>query len=79
MDQATFDSVVSALLRRTPFQPFTLVMGTGDRLEVDHPRAIFIFRNQRTVFVGPGGAFEIFNAVDVNRVIDDIVQQTAQP
>ena len=40
MERHTFDGTMRAFRNRKPFQPFTVAMVDGDRLEIDHPEAI---------------------------------------
>ena len=41
------------LLNKRPFQPFRLVMSSGERYEVRHPEMAFLTRT--TLFIGTGG------------------------
>jgi hypothetical protein len=40
MNAKRFTRELTALIRTKPFQPFTIVLKTGERIEVDDPRAI---------------------------------------
>ncbi len=37
MDRETFNGTFTAFRGRVPFRPFTVVMVSGERYEVDHP------------------------------------------
>ena len=45
-----FDRTLRAFQRRTPFQPFTVELVSGTRIQVDHPEAL-VFRDGVAVFV----------------------------
>ena len=76
MDRNTFDSTLDAFKHRRPFQPFTVAMVDGDRLEVDHPEAL-VFRDGVAVFVGPGGVPVIFDHEGVSQVIGDLAGRSS--
>jgi hypothetical protein len=38
MERNTFDATLKAFKYRKPFQPFTVALVDGHRVEVDHPR-----------------------------------------
>jgi hypothetical protein len=40
MTAEQFEQTVRAFLRREPFQPFTIVLAGGDRVEVDQPEFV---------------------------------------
>ena len=74
MNPDTLDASIDTLRRKQPFHPFTLVMNDGAKLEVDHPKALTYYKGTG-VFIGPGGAPEIFSSESVNRVIGDLAGQ----
>jgi hypothetical protein len=74
MERHTFDNTMRAFRNRKPFQPFTVAMVNGDRLEIDHPEA-FVARDGVAIFVAPGGAPVIFDFEGVSQVIGDLSGQ----
>ena len=54
MERDTFDITLLLYKERKPFRPFTLVMVSGDRLEVDHGGALGV-REGVALYVAPGG------------------------
>jgi hypothetical protein len=74
MDRDTFNTAIRAFKNRTPFQPFTLSMVNGERLEVDHPDAVHVHEGLG-VFFGPGGVLTILDHEGVARVIGDLASQ----
>ena len=75
MDRETFDLTIRTFKHRTPFQPFTIAMQNGDRLEIDHPDALAI-RDGAALFVGPGKVPSIFDHEGVTRIIGDLAGQS---
>jgi len=73
-----FDATLTAFQQRSPFHPFTVVMGSGTRFEIDHPGAL-VFRDGVAVFVGPGGAPVIFDHEGVEHFLADLAGQSASP
>ncbi len=76
MERDTFDNTMRALKHRRPFNPFTVVMVNGDRLEVDYPDALAI-REGVALFVGPGRVPVIFDHEGVSQVIGDLAGQSS--
>jgi len=70
-----FDSTLRAFQRRTPFQPFTVELVSGTRVQVDHPEAL-VFRDGVAVFVARGGVPAIFDHEGVSQMIAEPVQQS---
>ena len=68
MTAENFDRVLQGLTQRTPFQVFTIELHGGQRVEIDHPRAIVI-RDGVAVFLGPGGVPVWFDHDSVNQII----------
>ncbi|MBW3600529.1 MAG: hypothetical protein KY475_25100 [Planctomycetes bacterium] len=66
-----FEQIFEALHERRPFQPFTVELVGGDRVEVDHPRAMVV-RDGVAVYLRPGGVPEWFDHESVAQVIEDI-------
>jgi len=71
VDRETFDSTLQFYRNRTPFQPFTLVMVSGDRLEVDHGMALGV-REGVALYVAPGGVPVAFDHEGVSHIIGDL-------
>jgi hypothetical protein len=63
-----FDETIVALIKREPFQLFTVQLNTGERIEVDHSRALIV-RDGAAVFLGPGGVPHLFDHESVNQII----------
>ena len=59
MQVDNFDNSLTAFISRTPFRSFTVALVSGDRFEVDHPRALVV-RDGVAVYVGPGGVPVLF-------------------
>ena len=71
-----FDQTLTAFQQRSPFRPFTVVLGSGTRFEIDHPGAL-VFRDGVGVFVGPGGVPVIFDHEGVERFVADLAGQAS--
>lgn len=70
-----FDRTLRAFQRRAPFQPFTVELVSGTRIQVDHPEAL-VFRDGVAVFVARGGVPTIFDHEGVSQMIAEPVQQS---
>jgi hypothetical protein len=68
MTSENFDNVLNALHDVRPFRVFTVELNTGERFEVDHPRAMVI-RDGVAVFLAPGGVPVWFDHLSVNQII----------
>lgn len=77
VDRELFDQTLSAFYERRPFRPFTVAMNNGDRLEVDHPRAL-AFRLGFATYISPGGVPVIFDSDAVSQVIGDLAARPAE-
>jgi hypothetical protein len=75
MDRETFDNTLRMLTQRRPFQPFTVAMVNGDRLEVDFPNAI-AFRNGTALYIAPGGISVWLDYGGVSQVIGEVAGQS---
>jgi hypothetical protein len=71
MDRDLFTSTITTFKNRHPFQPFTVAMVNGDRLEVDHPDALAV-RDGMALFAAPGNAPVIFDHEGGSQVIGDL-------
>ena len=65
-----FERGLRALVRRTPFKPFTVELVSGDRFEVDFPDALLV-RDGVAVFIGPGGVPVLFDHEGVSQLIGE--------
>jgi hypothetical protein len=63
-----FQETITALLKQKPFQLFTVELNTGERIEIDHSRALIV-RDGAAVFLGPGGVPHLFDHESVNQII----------
>lgn len=77
MDRETFSQTILAFKHRSPFQPFTVAMVNGDRLEIDHPDALAV-RNGMAFFAAPGNVPVIFDHEGVSQVIGDLSGRGAE-
>jgi hypothetical protein len=76
MTAENFDRALRALQRRSPFQPFTVEMVSGDRFQVDHPEAL-VFRGGVAVFVSKAGVPVIFDHEGVSQFLAEAMEQSA--
>jgi hypothetical protein len=71
-----FQVVLDALVRRTPFRPFTVELVGGQRFEIDHDRAV-IWRNGIAIFISPGGTPIWFDHDSVVTFLEDTAGTSA--
>jgi hypothetical protein len=71
MTSEHFEQIFEALHERRPFQPFTVELVGGDRMEIDHPRAMVV-RDGVAVYLRPGGIPVWFDHESIAQVIQDI-------
>ena len=64
-----FQETLEALMSRQPFKRFTIELNTGQRYEIDHPRAT-AFQDGAGVFLAPGGVPVFFDHESVTQVIN---------
>lgn len=76
MTENHFDQALAAFQQRSPFRPFTVVLGSGTRFEIDHPGAL-IFREGVAVFLGPGGVPILFDHEGVEQFVADLAGQSS--
>jgi hypothetical protein len=74
MTADNFNQTLAAFQQRAPFRPFTVVLTSGTRFEIDHPGAL-VFRDGVAVFVGPGGVPVIFDHEGVEHFVGDLAGQ----
>jgi hypothetical protein len=72
MTRENFEQTLEYFTERRPFQPFTLELNGGERLEIDHVKGI-AWGEGKGVFVGPGGLLRIFDNEGVLQIIDSPV------
>ena len=63
-----FQETLDVLLDVRPFKPFTVELNTGQRIEIDHPRAVSS-RSGYAIFTSPGGVPIFFDHDGVNQII----------
>jgi hypothetical protein len=68
MEAQSFARSLRALVRRTPFIPFTVEFVSGERIEVDHPEAL-AFRDGVALYVSPDHTPILFDNQGVSRLI----------
>lgn len=71
MDRGTFEATVMSYKRRRPYQPFTLELVNGGRVEIDHPDAIAL-REGMAFYIAPGRIPHFFDHEGVCRIIGDL-------
>jgi hypothetical protein len=74
MDSDTFTATIRAFKGQSPFQPFTVAMVNGDRLEIDYADAIAI-RGGMALFAAPGNIPVVFDHEGVSQVVDDLADR----
>ena len=70
MTSENFETIIDALLTRSPFRPFTVELVGGSRFEIDGPRAV-VARDGVAVFVAPGGVPIWFDHESVTQIIGE--------
>ncbi len=75
MTEDHFEQSLAALQQRASFRPFTVVLGSGARFEIDHPGAL-IFRDGVAVFLRPGGVPILFDHEGVEHFVADLAGQS---
>lgn len=74
MTADNFEQTLRAFQERSPFRPFTVVLLSGKRFEVDHSRAL-VHRNGVAIFVGPGGVPVVFDHEGVEHFVGDLAER----
>ena len=72
MTADNFDQVMTGYYNRRPFQPFTVALVNGDRLEVDHPEALMV-RESLAIFFAPSRIPQLFDHEGVAQFIGDLM------
>lgn len=73
MTPDNFDAIVTRLLTRTPFRPFTVELVSGSRFEIDGPGAAAV-RDGAGVFIAPGNIPVWFDHESVSHIIEETAQ-----
>lgn len=76
MTADNFQQLLEALIKRHPFQPFTVEMVGGRRFEVDHSRAL-VSRDGVAVYLAPGGIPIWFDHESVTAIVGDTASASA--
>lgn len=74
MDRGNFERSLRAFQRRVPFQPFTVALVNGDKIQVDHPEALVV-RGGVAVFIDAGGTPTLFDHQSVSQFIGESLGQ----
>jgi hypothetical protein len=74
MEAASFDQILQSFKQRRPFRPFTVVLVSGDRYEIDHPEALAT-REGVAIYLAPGSIPIFFDHEGVSQVIGDLMEQ----
>jgi hypothetical protein len=69
-----FRETLETFRARVPFRPFTVVLNSDDRIEIDHPGALAI-RDTFPVFAGQGSVPYLFDHEGVSGIIGDLMGQ----
>ena len=72
MTPENFELSLQIMKGRIPFQPFTIALINGDRLEVDHPEALMV-RESLAIFFAPGRIPQLFDHEGVAQLIGDFM------
>jgi hypothetical protein len=67
MTKEDFEQQLRTFLRRRPFQPFTVVLTTGERIEVDVPEAVAM-GGGAAGYLDPAGEATLFDCEDVSEI-----------
>ena len=68
MTKQSFERILRAFQRRSPFRPFTVALVNGERFQVDLPEAL-VLRDGVAAFVAAGGFPTLFDHEGVSKVI----------
>ena len=72
MTAENFELAIDVMRRSVPFQPFTIALTNGDRLEVDHPEALMV-RGTLAIFFAPEKIPQLFDHEGVAQLIGDLM------
>ena len=76
MTAEQFDNVINLLCEERPFQPFTILLNDGMKVEIDHPRAL-VNRNGEAIMYVPGGKMLWFGSDSVSKIINAMSSELA--
>jgi hypothetical protein len=68
MRPKNFERTLRALVRRSPFRPFTVELVSGARNKVDHPESL-VFRGGLALFISSQGVPTLFDHENVPQLI----------
>ena len=74
MSPDVFNETLVALCERIPFRPITVILNSGDRVQIDHPRALAL-RGGFAMFAGPGSKPYFFESDAVSQIIGDMIEE----
>lgn len=69
-----FHATIQAMVSQRPFQPFTIELNTGQRIEIDSPGALLWNETDAAIFRSPGGPLVVFDHDSVNQIINDLAR-----
>jgi hypothetical protein len=69
-----FDNVINALCEQRPFQPFTILLVDGMKIEIDHPRAL-VNQNGQALMYLPGGKPMWFGSDTVSKIVREMASE----
>ncbi|QDT17051.1 hypothetical protein [Alienimonas californiensis] len=76
MDAGLFTDTVNRLVRRQPFQPFTIRLNDGSHFEVDRPHSLTSLDGLAVGF-GPGNVPVWFDHDAVAKIVEDLASNSA--
>lgn len=65
-----FEETLTDLRTRTPFEPFSIELASGSRVNVEHPEAL-AFSRRRAVYIGKDGKLHIFDPDGVIEIVSE--------
>jgi hypothetical protein len=69
MTRDEFDQRLRTLIRRRPFQPFAVILLTGERIEVDVPEAVALGGGAGG-YLSPSGEAFLFDYRGVREIVE---------
>ena len=70
MTSSAFERSLRAFQRRQPYQPFTVALVNGDRVQVDHPEALVV-RGGIAVYIDAAGVPSLFDHEGVSEFVGE--------
>jgi hypothetical protein len=74
MTREQFTQTLTSFLRRRPFQPFTVVLADGERLEIDNPEAVGHSGNGSAGFIDPDKEVYFFDFSNVRAFLPGVTE-----